>query len=454
MTKYSDPRVATFVAVTLTLLAITSGAHAQAPLQQTQLTAGDGAASDNFGVSVSLDGDTALVGSYADDVGANVNQGSVYVFTRVGGVWTQQARLIAVDGAADDLFGFSVALSGDTALVGAYRHNVGANADQGSAYVFKRVGTAWTQQQQLTAADGAAGDFFGDSVALSGNTALVGADGHDIGANVNQGAAYVFGRTGGIWTAQQKLTAGDGADGDNFGVSVALRGDTALVGADADDVGANASQGSAYVFSRVGGVWNESAQLISGDGAPFDLFGVSVALSGNTALVGAAGDDLGANVDQGSAYVFTESGGAWAEQAKLTAIDGAASDFFGISVALRGNKALVGAAFYDLGAKANQGSAYVFRRVNGVWTYRRQLTAANGAAFDNFGTSVALGPRTSLVGANRHDVGANADQGAAYLFTRLRPTSKDQCKSGGWQTFGVFKNQGDCVSFVATKVKN
>ena len=203
MTKHSDRRVAAFLAVTLTLLAITASANAQGPLQQTQLRAGDGAAGDNFGVSVALSGDTALVGSYADDVGANVNQGSVYVFTRTGGVWTQQARLTVGDGAADDLFGFSVALSGDTALVGAYRHDVGANADQGAAYVFTRVGAVWTQQQQLTATDGAAGDFFGDSVALSGNTALVGADAHDIGTNVNQGAAYVFSRTGGIWTAQQ-----------------------------------------------------------------------------------------------------------------------------------------------------------------------------------------------------------------------------------------------------------
>ena len=339
------------LALTVALLSMAVAAHAaQAPsLQQTRLTAGDGAAGDNFGVSVALDGDTALAGSYADDVGTNVNQGSVYVFTRAGGVWTQQARLIANDGAAGDFFGFSVALSGDTALVGAYQNDVGTNADQGAAYVFTRVGGVWTEQQKLTAADGGVNDFFGDSVALSGDTALVGADGHDVNGNQLQGAVYVFTRVvsrprsphraTGIWTLQQTLTASDGAGGDSFGVSVALEGDTALVGADADDVGTNVNQGSVYVFTRVSGGWNESAHLIAGDGGAGDLLGVSVSLSGNTAVVGAAGDDVGANLDQGSAYVFTETGGAWTEQAKLTASDGAASDFFGVSVALSGNTA-------------------------------------------------------------------------------------------------------------------
>ena len=137
-----------------------------------------------------------MVGACGDDVGANADQGSAYVFTRSGTTWSQQAKLTAADGAAGDWFGYSVAVSGDTAVVGAAGDDVGANADQGSAYVFARSGTTWTQQAQLTAADGAAGDCFGRSVAVSGDTAVVGASDDDVGANTDQGSAYVFGGPG------------------------------------------------------------------------------------------------------------------------------------------------------------------------------------------------------------------------------------------------------------------
>jgi hypothetical protein len=234
-----------------------------------------------------------------------------------------ESKLTAGDGAAYDAFGGSVAINGDTAIVGACYDDVGANSDQGSAYVFVRSGTAWTQQAQLTAGDGAAGDHFGKSVAISGDTAIVGADDADVGANIDQGSAYVFVRSGTAWTQQAQLTAGDGAAGDLFGASVAISGDTAIVGAYDDDVGANSDQGSAYVFVRSGTTWTQQAQLTAGDGAAGDAFGKSVAISGDTAIVGAGYDDVGANSDQGSAYVFVRSGTAWSQQAKLTAGDGA-----------------------------------------------------------------------------------------------------------------------------------
>jgi len=390
-----------------------------------QLLASNGAANDNFGISVALSGDTALVGAYVDDVGANANQGSAYVFTRSGSTWIQQAQLTATDGAAGDLFGISVALSGDTALVGANSDDVGANTNQGSAYVFTRSGSTWTQQAQLTATGGAGGDNFGVSVALSGDTALVGANSDDVGANTNQGSAYVFTRSGTTWTQQAQLTATGGAAGDNFGISVALSGDTALVGANFDTVGANASQGSAYVFTRSGSTWTQQAQLTATGGATNDNFGVAVALgggAGDTALVGAASDDVGANANQGSAYVFTRSGSTWTQQAQLTATNGAAGDFFGFSVALgggAGDTALVGAYADDVGANIDQGSAYIFTRSGSTWTQQAQLTAIDGAASDNFGVSVALGDGagdTALVGAYLDNVGTNANQGSAWTF--------------------------------------
>ncbi len=394
--------------------------------QQAKLVAGDGASNDYFGASVALDGNTALVGAIYDDVGVNGDQGSAYVFTRSGATWTQQAKLVAGDGAAGDTFGNSVALDGDTALVGVCRDDVGANSDQGSAYVFTRSGSTWTQQAKLTAGDGAEGDFFGSSVALDGDTTLVGANYDDVSSS-SQGSAYVFTRSGSTWIQQAKVTAGDATARALLGWSVALDGDTALVGAYADDVGAISDQGSAYVFTHSGSTWTHQAELTAGNGATGDWFGDSVALDGDTALVGAYTDDVGANSDQGSAYVFTRSGNMWTQEAKLTADDGAAGDWFGYSVVLDGDTALVGATYDDV-SSSNQGSAYVFTRSGTKWMQQAKLTAGDGATYDQFGWSVALDGDTALVGAYADNVGTSSDQGSAYVFTHSGSTWTQQAE--------------------------
>ncbi|MGH9840106.1 MAG: hypothetical protein ACREEM_15085 [Blastocatellia bacterium] len=395
--------------------------------QQRKLTAADGAAGDQFGLSVALSGDTAVIGAPRDDV-AGADQGSAYVFVRSGAVWTLQQKLTASDGAAGDRFGVSVALSGDTVVLGANTDDNDANVNQGSAYVFTRSftngGALWTQQQKLIANDGAADDDFGFSVALSGDAVVVGAPSNDTGTNVDRGSAYVFTRNGAAWTQQQKLIANDGVTGDVFGLSVALSGETVVVGASNDDNGANADQGSAYVFTRSGAAWTQQQKLTANDGAAIDVFGFSVSLSGDTLVVGAEGDGIGANAFQGSAYVFTRSftngGAVWTQQQKLTANDGAGNDFFGRSVAVSGDIVAVGALNDDIGANVFQGSAYVFTRsfTNGgaVWTQQQKLIANDGAANDFFGLSVALSGDTVVVGALADDIGANANQGSAYVF--------------------------------------
>ena len=307
---------------------------ARLALQQSELTAAAGAAADIFGSSVAISGDTALVGAPLHDTAGAADAGAAYVFVRSAGSWTQQAKLTAADGAAHDSFGYSVALSGDTALVGASRHDTAGLADAGAAYVFTRSGGSWTQQAQLTA--GAAGDIFGGSVALSGETALVGAVRHDSGGAADAGAAYVFTRSAGSWTQQAQLIAADAAAADWFGGSVAVSGDTALVGAYGRDTPGQADAGAAYIFTRSAGSWTQQALLIADAGAAGDMFGNSVALSGETALVGARFHDTVGQADAGAAYVFTRSGGSWMQQAKLTAADGAALDSFGYSVALSG----------------------------------------------------------------------------------------------------------------------
>ncbi|MDC3961738.1 hypothetical protein KEG38_48415 [Polyangium jinanense] len=369
-------------------------------VQQAKLLANDGATGDSFGYSVSLSGDTALVGAFSDD-DKGMNSGAAYVFVRSSGVWTQQAKLVPSDGAAGDYFGHSVSLSGDTALVGADSDD-DKGENSGSAYVFVRSSGVWTQQAKLLAMDGAAGDLFGHSVSLSGDTALVGAD-YDGDKGTQSGSAYVFVRNAGVWTQQAKLLANDGSSFDNFGCSVSLSGDTALVGA------WGASGGSAYVFVQSGGAWTQQAKLIANDGSSFNRFGWSVALAGDTALVGAVwNNDNG--TDSGAAYVFARSAGAWTQQAKLLANDGAKDDNFGVSVALAGDTALVGAVWDD-DKGTDSGSVYVFVQSGGVWNQQAKLLANDGAANDHFGASVSLSGDTALVGASSDD-----NKGSAYIF--------------------------------------
>ena len=290
-------------------------------------------------VPASLAVDGQAVQLRVDDFGA--------AYPLVVDPWFEQAKLSASDAANGDLFGWSVAVAGDTAVVGAPFDNTVAGTDAGSAYVFVRSGGAWTQQAKLRASDAANGDLFGVSVAVAGDTAVVGAYDDNTVAGVDAGSAYVFVRSGGAWTQQAKLTASDAANGDAFGISVAVAGDTAVVGAYADDTVAGGDAGSAYVFVRSGGAWTQQAKLTASDAANGDAFGISVAVAGDTAVVGASYDDTVAGTDAGSAYVFVGSGGVWTQQAKLTASDAANGDAFGISVAVAGDTAVVGARFDD-----------------------------------------------------------------------------------------------------------
>src|SRR5262245_38472503 len=318
--------------------------------QEAKLTAGDAASDDQFGAAVAISGETAVIGAPVDDTAAGPNAGSAYVFVRSGTGWSQQAKLTASDASAGALFGFSVAVAGDTVVVGASGDNMLA----GSAYVFARSGTSWSQQAKLTASDAASGDRFGDAVGISGDTVVVGAS----DAASDAGAAYVFVRSGTSWRQQAKLTASDAAAFDLFGRALAVTGDSAVIGVVSDATAAGTNAGSAYVFVRSGTSWSQQAKLTASDAAAFDTFGLSVAVSGDTAVVGAISDDTDAGPDAGSAYVFARSGTSWSQQAKLTASDAAASDQFGRAVAVSGDTAVVGAPFDDTIA----GSVYLFVR--------------------------------------------------------------------------------------------
>jgi hypothetical protein len=363
--------------------------------QTFRLTPADIAAGNEFGGAVALSGNTALGGSFTDNGGGS---GSAYVFNAATG--TQIAKLTPADGSALDSFGASVALSGNTALIGSpLDDDNGTNS--GSAYLFDI--TAGVQIAKLTPADGAEGDWFGDAVALSGNTALIGSwrDGDN---GPNSGSAYLFNATTGAQIA--KLKPADGARSDRFGYSVALSGDTALVGSPFDDDNGSSS-GSAYLFNASTGA--QLAKLTPVDGAASHQFGWSVAISGSIALIGShLDDDNGPN--SGSAYLFDISTGT--QTAKLMPADGAAGDFFGVSVALSGNTALVGSSGDD-GNGSGSGSVYIFNATTGAQLAK--LTAPNGTASQLFGNSVAVSGWMLIVGS-RGDDQNSSDTGSAYVF--------------------------------------
>ena len=326
--------------------------------QQATLLPSDGTAGDYFGYCLSLQGDTAVIGAIHDDDNG-VDSGSAYVFTRTGTTWTQQQKLLASDGAAGDQFGFYVSLDGTTCLISANWDNDNGNKS-GSVYVFVRDGTTWTQQAKLLASDGQAGDRFSVGT-LSGDTAVIGAF-YDDDNGVDSGSAYVFVRTGTAWSQQAKLLPSDGAAGDNFGWNTAIDGNTALIGAYKDDNENGIDSGSAYVFVRDGTTWTQQAKLLPSDGEMGDLFsGYSFSLSGNTTIIGSPGDDV-KGIDSGSAYVFTRTGTTWTQQQKLLALDGKAGDQFGVSTFVDGDTAVIGAP-YDDDSGMNSGSAYVFTKV-------------------------------------------------------------------------------------------
>ena len=335
-----------------------SGGWATTSTFAAKLTASDGVALDYFGDAVSVSGDTVVVGAPY-----NSSQGSAYVFVKPPGGWattsTFAAKLTASDGAFDDYFGGSVSVSGETVVVGA------SGDTYGSAYVFVKPGADWadmTQTAKLTASDGAASDYFGVSVSISGDTVVVGANGDDDNGDTS-GSAYVFVKPGADWadmTQTAKLTASDGAAGDYFGDAVSISGDTVVVGAPCDDDNGGDS-GSAYVFVKPSGGWSnmtQTAKLTASDGAEGDYFGISVSISGNTVVVGANGDDDNGSTS-GSACVFVKPSGGWSnmtQTAILTASDAAAGDYFGDAVSVSGGTVVVGAPDDD----SIQGSAYVF----------------------------------------------------------------------------------------------
>ena len=479
--------------------------------QQAYVKASNTDSGDNFGEAVAISGDTAVVGAPREDSNAtgvngnqadntSLNSGAAYVFVRNAGVWTQQAYLKASNTGSNDLFGTSVAISGDTIVVGANfedGNTTGVNgadnnlaSNSGAAYVFVRVAGVWSQQAYLKASNTGSGDQFGWTVSVSGDTVVVGApfeDGSTTGVNgaddnlaSNAGAAYVFLRTAGVWAQQAYLKASNTEFSDQFGAAVAISGDTIVVGANNEDssaTGVNGNQldnsasnaGAAYVFVRNAGVWTQQAYLKASNTGAGDEFGgsvqepqgrASVAISGDTIVVGARLEDSnstgvnGADNNlasaSGAAYVFVRNGTTWSQQAYLKASNTDAGDLFGGAVSISGNLIAIGAVGESSNARGingnqadnsilNAGAVYAFIRNGSTWSQAAYLKASNnffgtgGGGFgggDYFGIAVGVSGDTVIVGAREEDSSATgvnpgaaaeaddsaSEAGAAYIF--------------------------------------
>ncbi len=415
----------------LTLLFSASAKSMTPKIEVAKLLAGDGTSADFFGYSVGLDGDTAVIGAWGDDDNGG-NSGAAYVFTRTAGVWTEQQKLTASDAAGTDSFGLSVAVDGDTAVISSFLDSDNGRFS-GSAYVFTRTAGVWTEQQKLTASNAASLEFFGISVAVDGDTVVIGAWGDNDNGN-SAGAAYVFARSAGVWTEQQKLTASDGVSQDFFGISVAVDDDTTVIAADGG--GVIDGPGSVYVYTRSAGTWAEQQKLTASDGSSNDEFGISVAVDADTAVIGAHWHDkVGDN--SGAAYVFTRSAGVWTEQQKLTPSDAAAIDEFGESVAVDGQNIVVGAWLDDDNGDSS-GSVYVFTLSAGVWTERLKLLASDGRNDDHLGyfrSGVQISGTTVLAGAPQDTTPGMA--GAAYVFDTYFPVIVIHVGNSGGGAIGL-----------------
>ncbi|MCI0651352.1 MAG: FG-GAP repeat protein [Planctomycetes bacterium] len=325
-------------------------------------------------------------------------------------VLDEEIKLLAADGAAGDRLGYSLAISGDFAIAGATQDDDNGE-DAGAAYLFEFEDGQWGEQEKLLASDGTAGDGFGVSVAIFGDVAIVGAW-FDDDDGMDSGSAYLFRFDGTAWVEEARLLPSDGAAGEYFGIAVAAAADRVVVGAGWDEEN-GAISGAAYVYCYDNGEWIEEEKLMPADGSPGANFGISAAISSDVVVIGARWD-IENGTDSGAAYVFRRDGGAWTEEAKLLASDGTPYDRFGSAVSVAGDLIAVGAIFDDdIGLLA--GSAYLFRYVLGEWIEEVKLAPAGASSGDGFGNSVAVSGDIAAIGAYNLDY-AGDNSGAVYIF--------------------------------------
>ena len=423
--------------------------HAQNWTQITKAVASDRAEDDRFGCKVAISGDYAIVGAFLEDEDASggntaSSAGSAYIFKNIAGIWTQIQKVVASDRNGSANFGSSVDINGDYAIIGAPNEDYDASGSNyiinpGVAYIFKNISGTWTEIKKIVASDRARDEFFGNSVSISDNYAIVGAYQEDISTSytTNEGAAYIFTNNLDSWTQLQKIVSSDRASADFFGISVSISGDYIIIGAhyESEDVlGANSlsNAGSAYLFKNNAGTWSQVQKIVAGDRDTYDQFGVSVSISGDYAIIGAQTEDhdvSGTNLlsNAGSAYIFKNNSGTWSQIQKIVANDRGAGDAFGFSVSISGDYAFIGACYEDENASGSAtlsaaGSAYIFKNNTGTWAQFQKIVSSDRAIDDYFGYSVAISGDNAISGAYYEDHDASGQNylwaaGSSYIFS-------------------------------------
>jgi len=392
------------------------------------LQSGNVSSGDNWGWGIALSGHDLLISAPVDDTDAGTDAGSATVLSNVSGTWVHDADLNAGAGASGSGFGEDIAISGNTALVSAFRDGYG------EVFVFQRCSCAWLLEARLRASDAVPYDSFGASVALDGDTALIGAPMANLGTTISAGAAYVFVRNGITWTEQAKLVANDGADWDFFGYSVAIDGDSAVVGAPFDDVTAN-DEGAAHVFERQGATWSHHRRLTAPVQQERTEFGASLALAGSTMIIGAPGHNGPNGQSAGAAFKSLDINGNWSAAVPLQVTSPSAEARFGAAVDIRGNVVTIGAPFQRNAQGVPIGMVTVLEQDGVLMSEVARLAATSPELLDEFGSDVAIGSGRILIGANPMTQGGapGREAGLAYLFVY---------ESNVWQQEAEFTPQG------------
>ncbi len=376
------------------------------------------ASATSFGSAVDISFDKAIVGANLNDR----DQSVIYIFQKENNLWKQVTEISLGNSNFFDQSSISAAIDNSTAVVGLPWNDTNGKTAQGIVYVFEEKGS-WQQVARLIPNDGQAEDLFGSSVAISGNTIIVGSQRSKTDSGIAKGAAYVFTKEGNNWQQKAKLQASTGKAFDDFGNAVAIDDDIAVVAAKGNEVNGETARGSVYVYKRQGGSWGLAKTLIAQDGKSGDRFGSAVAIDGETIVVGAESYTYGNQVSQGAVYVFKAQDNwlgtsNWEQDAKLIAKDGEGGDHFGSSVDINGNKIVIGAYLDNIDSNGYlQGSTYIFEEILGVWEQLDKLTAEDGTRGDNFGNSVSISSEAIVIGAHLADVNGEINQGTVYAFT-------------------------------------
>ena len=378
------------------------------------VVATDGLNGDNFGNSVSISGNFAIIGAFADNVGVNADQGAAYIFFFNGLTWVQFQKLTAIDGASGDLFGIDVSISGNYAIVGAPSNDV-TGADQGSAYYFFFNGAEWELKQIITAADGAAGDAFGNSVCIKDNRLIIGAPNDDAGLNTDLGSAYIYAFSGANFILERHITAGDGAAGDQFGRSVGIDGVHAVIGAPLDDVSGITDQGSVYIFSYNGTTWLQQGKFSrTAFPAASDNFGSSVSISPPYCVIG---EPNYGTTNKGAIHLLIYTFGFWIYHQEINPpILAAGSVFTGRDVFISDDYLITGASGEDVNGIDGAGKVFIYKNLGGLWRLYEDFTDPAAGSVDAIGSSVAIDNNRFVTGSG---LPPNQNQRGVAVFGKI-----------------------------------